>query len=157
MSEFATPSAFLSMVVTSAGLRKMGQKEQARRRRLRGGSFGGVADSSEDDLTDSDDLSSDGMSGEESDDEDEGDSGGRSRSPSCPPGDESVTALPSSSASTTVIDLVLVQPKSLQECRIVYEDALQVKTTAHIVVGIFFLFSSLSLDDAHDFANHDEE
>jgi len=33
-------------------------------------------------------------------------------------------------ALTTVIDIVLVQPKSLQECRIVYDDALQTMAKA---------------------------
>ena len=77
-SEFATPSAFLCMVVTEAGLRRVTNGHT---------------------LSDNDD---------DSDDEDSED-------------EEDVN----SSNEATVIDLVIVQPKSLQKCRIIYEDALQ--------------------------------
>ncbi len=145
VSEFSTPSAFLSMVVTSAGLtRRTGQKESRRRRKNQkegggvgggGGHFGGIESSSDGDLSDSNDgLSDVTSSGADSDDElTDDDSGGRS--PSCPPPGEdddaaaAVAASSSGAAATTIIDMILVQPKSLQECRIVYEDALQVRAS----------------------------
>ncbi len=134
VSEFATPSAFLSMVVTSAGLKSVGGGSgsgQKTKRGLGGGRRAGSGDgdsshgnfSGSDDLSESDDGScNDGDLTEDSDVEVE-----ESRSPSYLPEEDSGAAVAILSAPTTVIDLVLVQPKSLQECRIVYEDALQVE------------------------------
>ncbi len=132
VSEFATPSAFLSMVVTSSGLKRVsgggGQKGK------RGSGSGkrpgsGHGDSSDDDFSGSDDLSEsdDGSSDDDYLTEDSDVQVVESRSPSYPLGEDSGASVAILSAPKTVIDLVLVQPKSLQECRIVYEDALQVK------------------------------
>ena len=87
MSEFATPSPFLSMAMIEAGVRRVSDKHTV----------------GEDD----------------SDDDSE---------------DEEIDQ--TTSRDATVINFLLVQPKSLQECRIVYDDAFsqpQIAAMEHVM------------------------
>lgn len=77
VSEFATPSSFMSMALLEAGVRKVADKHTL---------------------------------GEDDDSDDDED-------------DEIVEDPQATSREATVINFLLVQPKSLQECRIVYDDA----------------------------------
>ena len=81
MSEFATPSPFLSVAITEAGVRKVALRSQ---------------DEDEDDSDDDSDSETDSRLDDNND---------------------------TLKREATVINFMLVQPISLQECRIVYDDA----------------------------------
>ncbi len=133
MSEFATPSAFLSMVVTSAALKSENcgkqKKRGSRRQREDSEDSKGFGDDDDDDssageLSDTDEEESESNSDESEEEDEEEDVDKKSPSPY---DDAAVAASSSSAPCSTAIQMVLVQPKSLQECKIVYVDAVQVR------------------------------
>ena len=88
MSEFATPSPFLSMAMLEAGVRRVSEEKHT-------------------------------VGEDDSDDDSE---------------DEEIDQ--TTSRDATVINFLLVQPKSLQECRIVYDDAFsqpQIAAMEHVM------------------------
>lgn len=137
-SEFNTQSAFLSLAVTSAGARRSRSSRKSRR--------GGGASRRDDPFADSDDDSASGASddggasSDEASDDDasfdsefsDGDGGVRTAGDGAEDG--SASARKKSPREETVIELVCVHPKSIQECTIKYEDAVQFMSLGQVKV-----------------------